>query len=449
MKYALLYALSFVLMSQSPASAEDGRSAAGAQGPVRLGGENRLKQQEAVNAARQAAVQATKKDSTKGGGKSTEKSPDGKTESKASASGGKSLIPPPPDLSTITGGKGKRRAKRKTPEAEGQAGAQAGPEDKMVTVGSGGPFKFTGRSRDQFLAAFDWKPDDKDDQLTLTAKFSPVDQASKAAHFNWLRVTLGNRMLATEQTLKGKSELKIDLTGSVEDGANQIAIEGQGMSGATLEWKLTTPKKLKLSSVNPDEVVVGQDLTLKGENFDPNSSKDTITLGKKTFNPNTATNVELKLRIPADFPPGDYTVKVAANGLTSKELKVTVRGIPELTGTSLNGVPPGAQLIIYGKNFSKKLHENKVTFDGQQAEVVGGGTEQLTVVVPNFYTGLTNDTAGIAGQVGIPIKVKVGKVDSKNSVPINVGNSTWQDPGLRTGPDVPTVPVDWRRLLEN
>lgn len=449
MKYGLLFAVSLLLASNCQVFAESSRSAAGAASPVKLGGETRIRQQQAP-AKTPAETGSGSKDAsgkdtaTKGAGAATTA---GTEQGKAAAkAGGKSLIPPPPPDVTSDLPKGKRRAKRKTPETAGTQKA----EDKLVTVAAGGPFKFTGKSKEEFSTLFNWQPDDRNDQLTLKANFSPVAQPGTAAtHLNWVRVFLGNRILATEQNLKGKSELTLDLSGTVDSGTNQIVVSGQGNAGASFEWKLTTPRKVKLSSVNPDEVVVGQDLTLKGQNFDPSPARDNITLGKKTFNPNTATTTEMKLRIPKDFPPGDYMVKVTVDSLSSKELKVVVRGIPELTGTNYNGVPPGAQLVIYGKNFSKKLAENKVTFDSTPAEVVAGTTEQLTVIVPNFTTGLVNDTAGVAGQVGIPIKVKVGKVESSNSVPINVGNSIWQDPGLKGGPDAPEVPVDWRRLLEN
>lgn len=441
MKNVLLYALSILLISgNSPAFAQNRESSAGQATPVRLGGEDRSPKPrtQTVPVAKPAA-------SDKGAG-----SPAATTGNVTGAPGkpaakvkGGLIPPPPPDIVSGAMIPGKRRAKRRI-----QVGPGGAPVEKLVVVGQGGPYRFSGKTKEEFTQTFMWNPDDRADNLTLKANFSPLQGPNPK--FIWLRVMIGNRLLATEQTLKNKTSFTLDLTNGVENGLNQIVVDGSGTPGATFDFKLTTPRKVKLTAVNPDEVVVGQDLTLKGENFDPAPSKDTITLGKKQFPANTATGTtELKLRIPANFEPGEYLVKVSVDGLSSKELKVTVRGIPELTGTNLNGVPPGAQLVIYGKNFSKKLGENSVRFDNTQAEVVACTTEQLTVVVPNFYTGLEGDTAGVAGQVGIPIRVKVGKIESKNTVPINVGNSTWMDPGLQTGPNIPTVPVDWRRLLEN
>lgn len=447
MKYVLLTALSIVLISNCPANADD-RSSAGAASPVKLGGDTRNRQQVANPTSNAASSRATASgakpeatDATAGGadapktGKLPAAIPPG-------AKLGKGLVPPPPDVPMLV--PGKKRAKRARPEAPGTPGS-TGPVD--VTVGAGGPFAFSGKASEQFNQTFDWQPDDPKDQLTFTAHYSPL--ATPGQHFNWLRIMLGNQVIATERELRGKTDFKYDLTGAVVNGVNQISISGQGTNGSTVDWRLSTPKKVKLTQVNPDEVVVGQDLMLKGLNFDTTPAKDTVILGKKNLIATAATATELKVRIPKDFEPGEYTVKVSVNGLTSHEKKVIVRGIPELTGTNYNGIPPGAQLVIFGKNFSKKLADNRVLFGSTQAEVVACAPDQLTVVVPNFYTGLTGDTGGIAGQVGIPISVKVGKVDSINTVSINVGNSMWQDPGMKGGPDTPSVPVDWRRLLEN
>ncbi len=452
MKYVLLSALSLVLISNCPANADD-RSSAGAATPVKLGGDTRNRQpvQTPVSTAPLSTTGATTgaaapaSTNTTIGGAAPIKTGRLPAAVAPGAHLGKGLVPPPPDVPMLA--VPKKRAKRARPEAAGAPGAQV-PAD--VTVGAGGPYTFSGKPQDQFTQTFDWQPDDPSDQLTFTAHYSALNApGSPGVHLNWLRIMMGNQIIATERDLRGKTDFKYDMTRGVVNGVNQITVMGQGTNGALAEWRLSTPRKVKLKQVNPDEVVVGQDLALKGLNFDPSPANDTITIGRKSMPATAATPTELTLRIPKNFEPGEYNVKVTVAGLTSHEKKVIIRGIPELTGTNLTGVPPGYPLVIFGKNFSKKLADNKVMFGGTQAEVTACSTEQLTVTVPNFYTGLNGDTGGVAGQVGIPIKVKVGKIDSINSVPINVGNSVWKDPGLSGGPDTPSVPLDWRRLLEN
>lgn len=461
MKYVLLTALSLLLISNNSANAED-RTSAGAAAPVKLGGDNRnpyraqqVKAKPAAESSKTAGAAEPGKTNAAAGSASDKTPADTSSNTKNSGIGLygtptqtkktasiRGLIPPPPDVMVGTGMPLSTVKKKKK-------AVVAPAAKKLITVGSGGPFAFTGRSEDNFATLFTWTPDAKDDTLTFKAKFSPVGApGQQGTHLNWLRIMLGDRILATEQNLRGKDSFTADLSGTVVPGTNQILVKGQGNNGATFEWSLTTPRKPKLSSVQPDEVVVGETLTLKGENFETNPALDIVNIGRKTLVPTSASASELKVKIPSNFEPGEYMAKVTIDGLSSHEVKVVVRGIPELTGTNLNGVPPGATLVIFGKNFSKKLSENKVLFDSASAEVVQCSPEQLTVVVPNFYTGLQQDTGGVAGQVGIPIRVKVGKVEAKNTVPINVGNSTWQDPGMKGGADAPQVPVDWRRLMD-
>ncbi|MBX9571850.1 MAG: IPT/TIG domain-containing protein [Candidatus Obscuribacterales bacterium] len=436
MKKGLLTAVSLVLAISSPALAQSDReTSAGAAKPVKLGGDERNPQRQAQpqrtlpqtpsDVVKTSDTQASNNDPARAGQEVRPKS--------------KGLIPPPPPGTTIGKDAGDVvSAKKKKKKAPATAEAT-----KDITVASA-TYRLTGgKSEEQFTTLFNWQPDDPKDPITFTAKFSPL--GGGGSNFNWLRIMMGGKMLYNERTLQGKTSVIMDMTGQVPNGTNQMLIQAQGGTGATLEWKLTTPIKVKLTSVNPDEVVVGGDLTLKGSNFDTSPAKDIVTIGSKTVSVSAATSTELKLKIPKNFTPGETTVKVAVNGLESKPLKINIRGIPELTGTNFNGVPPGAELTVFGKNFSKKLGENQVFFGETPGAVVSGTTEQLVVVVPNFSAGL----GGIAGQVGIPIKVKVGKIESSNTVPVTIGNSIWEDPGLNFGPNVPQVPVDWRRLLEN
>lgn len=496
MKHVLLTALSLLLVANSPAIADD-RTSAGAATPVKLGGGDRSKPATSAKSAASKKEEKTQSGSTKTEAKTgaaSEKTnknfgsfqnqesttpaektgfgPPGVTRSVGSqtgvsvveqkkpeaapeqtksteirlpgqktALGGRGLIPPPPAMRLATPTPPVAAAKKASKKAEA-------PVEKLVTIGSGGPFTFSGKAKEEFATTFNWQPDQSGDKLTFTANFSPVNMPAASHRFNWLRILLGNQIIADEHTLKGKSNFTLDLTGKVERGINQLTVSAQGLPGSTFEWKLTTPKKCVLRSVDPDEVLVGKDVVLKGQNFDPVASKDIVNLGPKTLVPTTATPTDLKVRIPKDFPPGDYLVKVTVDGMASHEIKLTIRGIPELTGTNLNGVPPGATLVIFGKNFSKKMNENKVMFDQTPGQVVSCSTNEISVIVPNFSNNVEGDTAHVSGQVGIPIRVKVGKIDAINTVPINVGNSTWQDPGMRGGPDTPVVPPDWRRLME-
>lgn len=112
---------------------------------------------------------------------------------------------------------------------------------------------------------------------------------------------------------------------------------------------------MKVTSIDPnDEVVVGDKLKIAGEGFPTNPNNVTVNFNAKKGRITAATPRELQVEVPKDADIGDNKVTVKVGGWTSDAKKLKVRGIPELSGTNLQGVAPGMELIIYGKNFSEK-----------------------------------------------------------------------------------------------
>lgn len=337
--------------------------------------------------------------------------------------------PPPPKASIITRPVSASRAPEQVPVVITDTAISS----KSIVVGSGGPYTFVGTGKEQFSGLLNWTGDGPNSPF-----FMEID--TTAPGFRWLRIYMGNRILATEKDFRSKTKLQLNLTGTVDNGTQQIVVQGGGNPGSTVKWTVTSVTSVKLNAVNPDEACFGETISLRGENFSMTPAKNIVTIGKTTVPAVSSTTTEIKVKIPTkNLVAGELPVVVTVDGVKSQPVKITVRGIPELTGTNFDGVPPGAELCIFGKNFSKKLKENQVFFENTQAEVLRGTTEELVVTVPNFYNGA--GSGSISGQVGIPIRVKVGKVDSKNTVPVTVGNSMWQSPGFRGGPETPTVPV--------
>lgn len=292
------------------------------------------------------------------------------------------------------------------------------------------------------------------------AKLSPADAANKLVinlsstktntkYFTWMKVFVGNTLVATDKNLKdGKAT--IDVSGKLVPGVNYIAVEGQAPPGTVLNWDLVSLQQSTAAAPAPrataagyvsvnrlrpgDEVVVGEDFEISGSGFDP--SNTTVFLDKMSVVPQGIAPDRLTLKIPANHPGGRVPVTVKVGSAVSQPLYVVIRPIPEVTGTNLDGCPPGYPLEIFGNNFSDKISEVKVTFGGAPGHVMQASKTALVVTVPDFYNGMGT----VAGQAGIAIKVKVGKAESKENATISIGNSVWQDPGFRGGPDTPFVP---------
>ena len=339
-------------------------------------------------------------------------------ESRAKKKKGGLAIPPPPK-ETLPGQTGVTGA---IPE---KAGAKPAVESvkmgsQLTTVGAGGPYTSKNERVQRFVDYIELKPGMETAPLTLTI-------TNKG--FKWFRLMVANQVVATEKSLNGRQAGDLDLTGVIQPGTNQVVIQAGGNPGAVIDWKVTTLATAKLEKVDPDETLVGDAIKIKGKNFGTTINGVEVMFNSKKGQVQNVKPTELTVKVPMDAELGESKVSAKVNGLATNTLKIKLRGIPQVTGTNLQGVPPGQQLIIFGKNFSKTLSENKVFVGDAPAPVISGDTSQLTIVVPNLpYT---------EGHTPSAVSVTVGKIKSKSTVPVQVGPQMFTDPGLG-GTDIPT-----------
>jgi hypothetical protein len=325
----------------------------------------------------------------------------------------KMQIPPPPVETTP--GHATAAVKQSRPEA-----VKTAIDSTSTAVGSGNYVAKDGKAQ-RFVSYLELKPGMENAPLTMHI----------ANHgFNWFRLLLANQVVATEKNLK-QGEANLDLTGSIQAGTNQVVVQAAGYPGATIEWKITTPAVAHIDKLDPgDEVLVGSELKIFGKNFSTTDGKNEVFFERKKTSASGSKETQLTVRVPEDAEIGDNKVSVKVNGVESNGVKIVVRGIPVLSGTNLQGVPPGQNLTIFGKNFSKKLGENQVYFDETSASVTSGDTSQLTVTVPFMPQHV--------GHTPSNIRVQVGKIMSQNTVSVQVGPQMYTDPGVNPGgTDVP------------
>lgn len=328
------------------------------------------------------------------------------------------VIPPPPkealpgnttiSVPTIT----------PTPKAS-QIVAPETDDSQLITVGEGGPYTAKTVQAQRFADYLDLKKEQEQAKLTLSVRNNG---------FKWFRLLIANQVVATERSLDRSGQGKLDISGLIQPGSNQVVIQAAGTPGSTIEWKVTTLATAKLDRVDPDEALIGDTVSVKGLHFALNPSSNEVSFGNAKGKVLAAKATELKVQIPQNVEPGDVDVSAKVNGIKTNSVKMKVRGIPQVTGASLQGVPPGQTIVIYGKNFSKTIGENRVFFDETPAEIVSGSTTELSVVVPF--------TPYRAGHGPSAVKVQVGKVMSKTSAAVTVGPQMFNDPSNQT-PDTP------------
>jgi hypothetical protein len=341
-----------------------------------------------------------------------------KTAPKATSVSRKGILPPPPpDAAIVTR---KKRVRVMPTDAQTTSAT-----DEIVTVGTAGPYT----ARDNKVQRFTDYLDVKEGQTS-----APLTMRIENNGFSWFRMFISNELIATDKDLKGGSG-EIDLSGVAQTGNNQIVIQAGGAPGAQISWKVTTKAAAKLDSVDPDEALVGDEIKLKGQRFSVTASENKVYFNNKAGEVKSATAKEIKVKIPKDVEIGENKVSVKVGGQSTNSLKMKIRGIPEITSSNLQGVAPGQTIIIYGKNFSKDMKENKVYFGDTPAEIVSGGIDNLTVIAPY------NAPAVDALTAPMNVKVQVGKIASKNTIPIQLGPKMFHDPGVFVGPDTPVLPA--------
>lgn len=335
----------------------------------------------------------------------------------------KGVVPPPPKEAMP--GNSTMIIPALPPSVKATASQTVAPvsgDAQLVTVGEGGPYTASHNGQVQRFADYlEMKKDQESAKLTLSIE-------NKG--FKWFRLLIANQVVATERSLDHSGSGKLDISGIVQTGSNQVVIQAGGPANAQISWKVTTVATAKLDRVDPDEAIVGDTVSLKGTHFALNPSSNEVSIGSVKGKVTSAKATELKVEIPQNAEPGDKVqVSAKVNGIKTNTITFKLRGIPQVTGTNLQGVPPGQNLTVFGKNFSKNLGENRVFFDTTSAEIMSGSTTELQVIVPQIpYR---------EGHYASQVKVQVGKVMSKTSAGVQVGPQMYTEPGTETGRDIP------------
>ncbi len=145
-------------------------------------------------------------------------------------------------------------------------------------------------------------------KLPITLTF--YNGLDDAPGFSWLRIAIAAEPPFTEDSFVGKKTLSIDMSGKLGRGGNQILITGAGPKGATLSWKLTTPK-MHVTAVNPQDIGAGEAVVITGDNFSADSSMDVVTFDGRQGEILDASPTQLIAEAPEGLPPGETQVAVA------------------------------------------------------------------------------------------------------------------------------------------
>lgn len=243
------------------------------------------------------------------------------------------------------------------------------------------------------------------DQLPLTLTFT--NGPGGTPKIQRLAIDIAGRRVATNLDFKGDT-LVLDMTGALS-GSTQIEIEAYGPPGASINWKLTTPK-IKLSSMAPDTAGPTEKVVLTGKGLPKSPKSYRILVADKTATVVDVTDKTLTFTVPQDAPGGKQVVQAYVGNIKLDPFNLVVKVPPEVTSCNMFSIPPLGTMQVYGKNFSKNAAENQIFFNGMPGTIVNGSDTQLTVQVPNLD----------APQFNVAITVKTNGMASKGNVIVNV-----------------------------
>jgi hypothetical protein len=193
-------------------------------------------------------------------------------------------------------------------------------------------------------------------------------------------------------------------------------ISGDGPVGATLYWTLTTPKPV-VTSVEPCDVLPGQDVLIRGDNLPSDPSLAIVQINGTAAHVSNATKSSMQITIPKKTATGTVSVNVFVNGIEAGALKVNVKPWPVITGLSTSTIVANQKLLIYGENFSSNASDINVMIGPYRATVMRATETELTIQVPGAFS------AGYFSNYPdwyLPITVDVNGIKARNKVSLNV-----------------------------
>ena len=152
----------------------------------------------------------------------------------------------------------------------------------------------------------------------------------------------------------------------------------------------------RLISIVPGTGYGGCTAIISGEYFSEVPEENVVTVDGVTVPVTAATRNRLTLTMP-EHELGDVQVGLTVNGRTAPTtVRFTYAVLPELI-MSVTGIKPekgysGDEVTISGENFSLKTAENKVTFDGIEAQIVKATQNSLRVIAPEHSRGQVDVT---------------------------------------------------------
>lgn len=173
------------------------------------------------------------------------------------------------------------------------------------------------------------------------------------------------------------------ITASVPDliNSSSFIIEVSTQGNKTTSQETVKMKNPQIGSINPSTVVLGDTITIIGENFTRSNLANSVFVNDVRATIISSSYDILKALIPVVNAP----LKVSVSNLTSLKSNDYPIGLLEPTISKLNDDKGfiGDQVEIHGKNFGLLKDGLKIKVDSLFATIVSFSNELITINIPN------------------------------------------------------------------
>lgn len=147
--------------------------------------------------------------------------------------------------------------------------------------------------------------------------------------------------------------------------------------------KPVLPPDVAVSSITPDKGAAGSTITITGSGFSADPKGNKVTINGVEAEVVSATATSLTVKVPENAGSGKVVVTVGDKTFTGPDFQsVTPPVDVKIDDLSPSKGPGLTEVTISGSGFSAVASENKVTFNGVDAQVVSASKTSLTVIVP-------------------------------------------------------------------
>ncbi len=197
----------------------------------------------------------------------------------------------------------------------------------------------------------------------------------------------GNAVRIGEQTalVTSATDTQLAVTvpaGLAASGQVDVPVVVETAGGKSRPVTLKIYRALKVTALEPDVVMPGDALLIKGQNL--SGTPLSVVIGGMAAEVKEAQPDQIRVVVPAipavEGLKSQVTVSVGSD--VAKSMDLLLGRLPLVSGATPKSGQAGDRVVIAGRGFDPNPPQNEVTFSGQPALVLAATPTELTVVAP-------------------------------------------------------------------